>query len=193
MSTRRENNRFLVRFAAVSFLAILTACTHIDGPYRGKVVELETEKPIEGAVVAARWTIEPYIRPKKICDAKETITDKNGDFELPKGSCFCQPFAKIDKPLVVVFKPGYLGYPALGATQEERKAQAPGNTGNEFKKTNEYSVIKLGKPVAKEERDLTYLSIVFSDDETINKVPILLRLLNEERRNYELQEKKNTE
>jgi len=189
MPTLRGKNRFLIRFVSVSFLAMLTSCAHTDGPYRGKVVELETEKPIEGAVVAAKWMIEPYIRPEKVCDAKETITDKNGDFELPKGSCFCQPFAKINTPAVVVFKPGYLGYPPLGATQEERKAQSPGNTGKEFTKTNEYSVIKLGKPVAKEERDLTYLSNGFSDDETRNKVPVLLRLLNEERRNLELQEK----
>jgi hypothetical protein len=53
---------------------------HSDGPYKGKVIDLETGKPIEGAVVAGVWVLEFNFTP--FCDAKETVTDKNGEFTL---------------------------------------------------------------------------------------------------------------
>jgi len=83
----KSKKQSLIRLVAVLVLLASTACAHSDGPYRGKVVELETGKPIEGAVVAARWMIEPFVHSERICDAKETVTDKNGEFALPKGSC----------------------------------------------------------------------------------------------------------
>lgn len=118
-----RNKKRLVRgFLILLMIFILNACAHWDGPYRGKIVELETGKPIEGAVVAADWVIEPFVHTERICDAKETITNENGEFELPKGWCWSHPFASLGKPNVVVFKPGYLGYPPLGYNQEQRKS-----------------------------------------------------------------------
>ena len=57
---------------------------------------------------------------------------------------------------IIVFKPGYLGYPPLGHTFEERKARMPDFTGDEFKDKNQYNIIKLGKPKTREERQFTY-------------------------------------
>jgi hypothetical protein len=194
-----ENTKFLKKKTILLVLAFLILILIIisnsfglgwifyhDGPYRGKVVELETENPIEGAVVAARWTIEPFVHSERICDAKETITDKNGEFELPRCSCMGHPFAEMYKPSVIVFKPGYLAYPPLGNTPEEKKAKMPTFTGHEFKDKKQYYVIKLGKPKTQNERELTYGSTGFSDDETRKKLPILLKLLNEERKNLGL-------
>ncbi|MCK7478870.1 MAG: carboxypeptidase-like regulatory domain-containing protein [Candidatus Moduliflexus flocculans] len=64
-----------------------------DGPYKGKVVDAETGEPIEGALVAGFWYVDLYgLRisdPLTVfCDAQETMTDKDGAFSLPKGSCF---------------------------------------------------------------------------------------------------------
>lgn len=155
---------------------------HSDGPYKGKVIDLETEKPIEGAVVAAEWTLT-----HRFCDAKETVTDKNGEFILPKGSCFSfWPFTEIYSPQVVVFKPGYLGYPPLGATFEERKARMPGFTGHEFQDRKEYNLIRLGRPKTREERLSTLGMADLSGDETFSKLPMLIKLLNEERKNLGL-------
>jgi len=175
-----------VRVIIIAFLVLTasTACAKSDGPYRGKVVELETGEPIEGAVVAARWMIEPFVHSERICDAKETITDKNGEFELPKGSCRSHPLAQMYKPRVVVFKPGYLAYPPLGASQEERKAQMPSFTGHEFQDKKQYYIIKLGRPTTREARKWTQSDAQDPlDDETYEKLPILLQLVNEERRN----------
>ena len=157
---------------------------HSDGPYRGKVLDLETGEPIEGAVVAAEWTLT-----HRFCDAKETVTDKNGEFVLPKGSCFSfWPFTEISAR-VVVFKPGYLGYEPLGSTFEERKARMPGFTGHEFQNKKEYNLIKLGRPKTRMERELTQSHAqLFSSDESYDKLPILLKMVNEERRNLGLGE-----
>jgi hypothetical protein len=157
---------------------------HSDGPYRGKVVDLETGEPIEGAVVAAVWTLT-----HRFCDAKETVTDKNGEFILPKGWCFSfWPFTEIDYPEVVVFKPGYLGYEPLGSTFEEKKARMPGFTGHEFQNKKEYNIIRLGRPKTRMERELTQSHAQIFTDECYDKLPILLKMINEERRNLGLDE-----
>jgi hypothetical protein len=159
---------------------------HSDGPYKGRVIDLETGEPIERAVVAGVWILEFHFTP--FCDAKETVTDKNGEFILPKASCFTLwPIAEMGRLGIVVFKPGYLAYPPLGATFEERKDRMHGFTGHEFQNKKEYNIIRLGKPKTRMERELTYSEasgLIF--DEAIKRLPILLRMTNEERKNLGL-------
>jgi hypothetical protein len=159
---------------------------HSDGPYKGKVVDLETGEPVEGAVVAAAWFLT-----HRFCDAKEIVTDKNGEFVLPKGSCFSfWPFTEMDPAHVVVFKPGYLGYPPLGSTFEEGKGRMPGFTGHEFQNKKDYNIIKLGKPKTLLERQLTFdhAGGLFIFDEAFEKLPMLLKLINQEGRGLGLQD-----
>lgn len=164
-----------------------------DGPYKGKVIELETKKPIEGAVIAATWLITTWVHTEKFCDAKETISDKNGEFELPKGWCISHPFAKIDKPWVVVFKPGYLGYPPLGYNEEERISYMP-KWGNPrlFENKNQYNIIELGRSKTLAEKKLTLndAEMPFMHAEALHKLPNLLRLTDEESMNLGLGERR---
>lgn len=160
---------------------------HSDGPYRGKVLDLETGEPIEGAVVAGVWVLE--FNFTSFCDAKETVTDKNGEFVLPKASCFTLwPLSQMGRLVIIVFKPGYLGFPPLGATFEERRARMPGFTGHEFQDKKQYNIIRLGKPKTREERELTYgrAGSPFGPDEAFKKLPVLLKMTNEERKNLGL-------
>lgn len=162
---------------------------HSDGPYKGKVIDLETGEPIEGAVVAGTWILLVLSGSPRFCDAKETVTDKNGEFIFPKASCFTLwPIAKLDFAEVVVFKPGYLAYPPLGSTFEERKARMPGFTGYEFQDKKEYCIIRLGKPKTREEREFTFdhSGSPFMFDESFKKLPILLKMINEEGKNLGL-------
>ncbi len=181
----KNKKRIVIGFVVVLFCLISSACAHSDGPYKGKVVELETGNPIERAVVAASWSIEEVPHAQKICDAEETVTDKNGEFVLPKGSCVSHPFAKIFGPYVIVFKPGYLGYPPLGHNEEEKRAHMP-NWGKPrlFKDKKQYNVIELGRPKTREERELTLDHADFPiHDEVVEKLPNLIKLINEERKN----------
>lgn len=191
----KKRSKMKIFFLAVSVFLFVAATNafsadflyHSDGPYKGKVIDLETGEPIEGAVVAGVWVLEFNFTP--FCDAKETVTDKNGEFILPKASCFTLwPLAEMTRLDIIVFKPGFLAYPPLGATFEERKARMPGLTGDEFKNKNQYNIIKLGKPKTKEERQLTYDDAggPFTLNEALKKLPILLRLVNEEGKNLGL-------
>ena len=178
---------------AVTLLVGLSGCIHSDGPYRGKVVELDTGNPIEGAVVAGLWYIDKFPNLQRICESKETLTDKNGEFELPTAWCFYGvPLGKLHKPWVVVFKPGYLGYPPLGASPEERKSHMPDFTGGEFTDRKKYSTIKLGRPQTRSERLFTVsdAEALFTDDNSIRKLPNLLELTNVENKALGLGERR---
>ncbi|MBF0592613.1 MAG: hypothetical protein HQL02_11055 [Nitrospirae bacterium] len=151
------NRRLVISITiAVSFVCIMAdICVPIsyfgaDGPYTGRVVELETGEPIEGAVVAAEWILE-YGTGIKSC-YKETFTDKNGEFELHAVDCiapvYVPPSSRIDQHRVVIFKPGYLGYPPI----KEKKSLY---TGVKFDKDHRHNVIKLDKAVTLGERSQT--------------------------------------
>lgn len=148
-----------------------------DGPYKGKVVDADTGEPIEGAAVVevAYIGIVAGIKDAMpfFCDAKETVTDKNGEFILPKVSCFnLWPLAEMGKPDFIVFKPGFLSYPP-------RDMKASAFTGTEFKDKKQKQVIKLNKAITYEERRSTLGLVDISD---VKKTPYLLKLINEERK-----------
>ncbi|MBF0592616.1 MAG: hypothetical protein HQL02_11070 [Nitrospirae bacterium] len=113
-------------------------------------MEIETGKPIEGAVVAIEWTIEYQIGVNS-CYA-ETITDKNGKFRLPAVICTALAYVpylgRLVQHDVVIFKPGYLGYPPI----KEKKSLY---TGVNFDIAHRYNVITLGKAVTHIERSQT--------------------------------------
>lgn len=192
----RRDMKLLIQFLISLFITIFASSIanaggwmfYTDGPYKGKVLDLETGAPIEGVVVAGVWLVKQYGGPggpiDTFCDAEETLTNKNGEFKVPRASCWhWWPFSTLGSPQFTVFKPGYLGYPPLGATQEERKARMPEFTGAEFM-NKAVSVIKLGRPKTREERIFTLNEaerILFTQEVEIYKeMPNLLRLVNEE-------------
>ncbi|SPD74469.1 putative Lipoprotein [uncultured Desulfobacterium sp.] len=104
--------------------------THEFGPYQGKVVEVDTLKPIEGAVVFIRFLIRaPGLGGESgySADAVETLTDKNGEFCIPiqKLSFTKRSLSQIDHHWdeyspIIIFKPGYGAFP-------RHKKSGPGN------------------------------------------------------------------
>jgi hypothetical protein len=87
-----------------------------DGPYFGKVVDADTGEPIEGASVAGVWEIENFIllltSMYHFANAKETVTDADGEFTIPLTFAFTfWPMSGLDKMDLVVFKPGYDSHP----------------------------------------------------------------------------------
>lgn len=161
---------------------------YTDGPFKGKVIDLETGAPIEGAVVAGVWYVDQYGGAGGVlaafCDAKETLTDKNGDFEVPRASCWhWWPFSNLGSPSFTVFKPGYLGYPPLGFNLEEKRTRMPDFKGGEFLKEKGI-VIRLGRPKTREEREFTHgdAGSPFTNDEAFKMLPNLLKLINEDRK-----------
>ncbi len=76
--------KLVILFIGISFF--LPGCAYpfrYDGTYKGKVVDADTGQPIEGVVVLGVWetvTITPAGGTHDYYDAKETVTDKNGEF-----------------------------------------------------------------------------------------------------------------
>jgi hypothetical protein len=74
----------------------------------GTVIDAETEKPIEGAVVLVNWTITkgvPGLTYGEDYKTVEAITDKEGKFRV---FGVLNPF--VNPPTIVVYKKGYVAW-----------------------------------------------------------------------------------
>lgn len=106
-----DKNTFLKTLCILLFI-LLTSCfsyaVRYDGTYSGKVVDAVTGEPIEGVVVLGWWEKEyPTVAGPKhdYYDAEDTITDKNGEFEISgKG---LRILSNLEPMRVLIFKAGY--------------------------------------------------------------------------------------
>lgn len=79
-----------------------------DGPYEGRVIDAETNEPVEGVVVLGVWYEErPNVAGSSntYYDAKETVTDKNGEFKITGQGL--KMFSYVGTMHVLIFKAGY--------------------------------------------------------------------------------------
>lgn len=80
------------------------------GAYQGRVVDINTSAPIEGAVVIAVYksmSNSPAGALSQEIDAQETLTDANGEFYLPEISVHGSRYAGHPWGKLKIFKPGY--------------------------------------------------------------------------------------
>jgi hypothetical protein len=103
---------FWPALALILLLRLDTAPSAWAQTYHGKVVDAETEEPVEGAVVVVVWYKKPLITmdgPTYFHDAKEVLTDPKGEFSLDGSPAIdWNPFTYIVKqPWIVIYKPGY--------------------------------------------------------------------------------------
>lgn len=117
-------------------------------PFKGKVVEKGTEKPIPDAVVLVLYYKTGYMVAGEInslVDAQETLTNKEGKFKIPRKRRWFVPERGYMDAEIIIFKPGY------GAFPSHRESEAVG--GNKLwpaKKRND--LYKLPKLMTKKER-----------------------------------------
>ena len=119
---------FRIVIAVMLFLLIVSqsACA-ADRTFRGKVIDAETLKPIEGAVVVAIWRkTRAGIAgaDTRFKDAKETLTDKNGEWtivgpegyedKIIPGLLTLIGVWATQSPGFIIYKPGYAKYYKLG-------------------------------------------------------------------------------
>lgn len=103
---------YLIRAHILAFITVLFLSVSITGCYAsmsGTVVDAETGKPIEGAVVLVEWTYTSGkwmgLRSTSSYKVVETITDKEGKFKV---SDVLNPF--VDPPHVTIYKKGYVAW-----------------------------------------------------------------------------------
>lgn len=145
--------RIITKLLSVAFLvALLPGCsiTHTYGPYMGKLVEKETGKPIEGAVVFMEFsTLTSNVggHTTHYADALETLTDNDGGFLIPPYRINTARFMHVwdETPSVIIFKPGY------GAFPRHRQAEISGSRDTVLP-TGESVTIELPRLKTREER-----------------------------------------
>jgi len=92
----------------IIFISLGCSPIRYDGPYKGIIIDEETGEPIEGVVVLGVWTREivtPGGATHQFYDAKETVTNKNGEFTIRGLGLLL--FSNIIPMDVVIFKSGY--------------------------------------------------------------------------------------
>jgi hypothetical protein len=86
---------------------------YVDGAYQGRVLDMESNQPIEGAVIMGVWTrvsigahpVETYH------DVQETLSDREGNFIIPGTWGASIPLISgVREPEFVIFKPNYAAF-----------------------------------------------------------------------------------
>ncbi len=93
------------------------AIFHRYPAYRGKVLELGTDKPLEKAGVIAVYWLTTYYWPERNSEGmgyQAVLTGDDGWFEVPAKYFFTfRPLASFDaNPRVTIYKKGYGSFPA---------------------------------------------------------------------------------
>ena len=160
-----------------------------DGPWSGRVIDAETKQPIEGAVVVVLWH-KVYSTPtgdsSYFFDAVEALTDKDGKFFIPqfKALNLIPIIRRIEGPDFIIFKPEYTAFP--GRAYDYFYKYFPnsplrldrGHLAELFKKE---VIVELLRLKTKGER--LHNIPGGPTDVGAKKLPLLFKLINEERKN----------
>ena len=170
---------FLV-ILSLSFIST-TGCAIEMGPWHGKVIDAKTKQPIEGAAVVAVFGKDcPALGSGPVeyfYDAKETLTDKNGDFYIPvfRSITF---ICGIRFPEFTIFKPGYGSFPQYQVSPKSSFISEEG------------TVVELPRVTDKNKRlgilSTTESQVVTWMDAPSKKVPSFIKLIHEEDANLGL-------
>jgi hypothetical protein len=143
-------------------LAMLSGCaiTNKYGPYMGKVVDKETNEPIDGAVVFIEFsTSKPNWggSTTHYIDGAEVLTDNEGEFYLSPPRIWTFRWMEgWERGTVIIFKPGYGVFPGHW--------DAIANYGrSQYMPRKEYITIKLPRLKNKEERKKNLRNIPYVD------------------------------
>lgn len=103
----RKKKLVLIMAMIAGTLILLSLFLSYQSSIKGRVIDAETGKPIEGAVVLVEWTKTKgfgltYTESYK---AAEAVSDKEGKFTLP--GCY-SPF--VNEPNVTIYKKGYVAW-----------------------------------------------------------------------------------
>jgi hypothetical protein len=181
----------------ITFFLLLVSSSSFsaDRTFRGKVIDAETLKPIEGAVVVAIWRkTRAGIAgaDTRFKDAKETLTDKNGEWtivgpegyedKIIPGLIHLMGVFVTESPEIIYYKPGYRrgirgGFSAYPYIDREHNLEGivlsrPGETWEEAREySKKYSVGTLRFIPAKDpERKLRDLDFSFEYPENVKTV-----------------------
>ena len=155
---------------------------HRYGPFMGKVIDVETKEPIEGAaVLAVYYTYSSTVggRVSHYTNAQEAVTDAKGEFRIPPLKDFTfKLFGHHDEQVrFTIFKSGY---GAFGGTSQSQGVFIDGmKSPNSFLPQDKHILIELPQLKTKEEIRWNLPSI--EPNAPHSKQRNLIKLIDEER------------
>lgn len=102
---------YFTKSISIFLLILFTSCMYAlryDAAYKGRVIDADTKEPIEGVVVLGVWDVlHPDVAGgfHTFHDAKETVTDKNGEFSI--SGMGLRVISNLEPMNVLIFKAGY--------------------------------------------------------------------------------------
>lgn len=166
--------------------------------FRGRVIDAETKKPIEGAVVVVvyyKWRIVGHVGGGNVksLDARETLTDSRGEFYFPSYNAFT-PGSREDVVEFIIFKPGYIhsrGPNLAGHPMREKffSSDVIGKVGEIRNGLNSWKgilgVVELKRAKTREERLRGKPLPPY--DYSSKELPLLIKIINQESKNLGLE------
>ncbi len=163
--------------------------------FNGRVVDIATGKPIEGAVVVAVYNKRALGARKgqssSVINVKEVLTDREGRFHIPSyTTLLALPFTQSDRTTFLIYKPGYASanLPIKGFFTGQAKAERELSPWDDPVLSGKYKiklwpsgVIGLPKLDTKDER-LRNMPSLPDKLEHLGRQKELTKLINEERR-----------
>ena len=104
--------KYIILIAVAAVLVVLSVMTSFLKSISGTVIDSETGRPVENAVVLVEWTRRQGIGDYHTVSVRtaETITDKEGKFHV-----FGPLHSFVDPPDVTIYKKGYVAWNSLYA------------------------------------------------------------------------------
>ena len=148
-------------------------------PFKGKVIDTDTKEPIQGAVVLAAYYFTSYSFAGAMSileDGQETLTDKNGEFELPRTRRWFVLHRGYPEGKVYIFKPSFGDFP-------KHKNSVALGVNKSWPTPGKYFVCELPKlkTVAERKERIIYYSDTF-DEIPYKRRTLYIQALNEERK-----------
>jgi hypothetical protein len=179
--------KVILLFMTLFLIIVFSGCSpwRYENDYKGKIIDADTGKPIEGVVVLGMW-FKSYISPagssEKFYDAREAVTDSNGEFSIPGMGLLI--FSNIVESMeVLIFK---AGYKYLGPwTWREFAEDSIPNKNNKSK--SNMAIIPLKKLTMKERKKIGDPKGRLSGQIPDAKIKLMLKEINKDRRERGLQ------
>lgn len=156
-----------------------------ESEFNGKIIDIDTKQPIEGAVVVVEYKKETLGMGagnySTVIGVRETLTDKDGNFHFPSYTTLIQPFSWQDHTVFLIYKPGYASLELglknyfTGEKTTEREGSSPGS---EFKYRLLAGIVELPQLRTREQR--LSARMIYIEDYTAKELPLLYKALNEE-------------
>jgi hypothetical protein len=201
-------SRLLRWMTAVVLMHVFTApanawLIYSKPEFRCRVIDSETKSPIGGAVVVVLYQKWEFGGPgggiTRPMDAKETLTDKNGDFHFPSYLTLIGPLSRVSEVSFIIFKPDYMSVTridGISIPEETYLTIARDKVGTEGMITyvdrwdrklsfkGSLGIVELNKARTREEKLRTMPSP--PANYTSRDLPILIKIVNDEIENLGL-------